>query len=128
MAVTPDPHVRTPETTPHAPFDDVREKPEPDVAAVNVAQVPEVYHVPAEMMHPLVAPETCTLRYPFPLNGVPGALVLVLVGALPVVVVPVGVDPPLLGRYLMPVAGQVDFVPSGFAGTNSPVTTEPRTS
>jgi hypothetical protein len=62
VAVTLDPHVRAPETTPHLPLDDVREKPEPEVAAVKVAHVPLVYHVPAEMMQPLFAPLTCTFR------------------------------------------------------------------
>ena len=64
------------------------------------------------------------LRKPRPLKGVPGVLVCVGVGPPPVVVgADVGLPPlpPFLGRYLMPVAGQEDFMPSGLEGMNSPV-------
>lgn len=67
---------------------------------------------------------------PLPEKGVPGAVVGV--GSLPPVVVVVvgdgGGDDPDLGRYLMPVAGQSDFDPSGLVGMNLPVWTEPATS
>ena len=90
--------------------------------------MPVVYQVPAEIKQPVVEldPLSLTLRYPFPLNGaavpVGAGLVAVPVGTLVVVL------PPLpLGKYLMPVAGHVDLVPSGSEATNSPVWTEPRT-
>jgi hypothetical protein len=121
--VTVVPQVNAPDTTPHLPLEEVRVNPLPDVAAVNEAQVPVVYHVPAEMRQPVFVVPTFTLRYPFPLKGVPGVVVPPGVEAV-VVVEP----PPVLGRYLMPVVGQVDFVPSGFAATKVPVCTEPRTS
>ena len=37
-------------------------------------------------------------------------------------------DPDPLGRYLIPVEGQEPVWPTGAAGTNVPVWTEPRTS
>lgn len=43
---------------------------EPD--AVKVAQVPEVYQVPLDMMQPFLLPLVRTLRVPRPLKGVPG--------------------------------------------------------
>ena len=121
---TLDPQTSAPETTPHLPLLDASVKPDSDVVAVNVAQVPVVYHVPAEMMQPVLELPTLTFKCPFPLKGVPG--VEVLEGVLGLV--PLGVEPPpLFGRYLMPVDGQVDFVPSGFVGTKVPVWTLPRT-
>ncbi len=88
------------------------EKPNlPDAVAVKVAQVPLVYHLPALIIHPFATPPVRTLRYPFPAKGVPGAEVGdVVVVEVTRVVVP-GEDAPF-GRYLTPVAGQVDFVPS----------------
>ena len=35
-------------------------KPVPDAVAVNVAQVPPIYHVPPLMMQPLFAPPSVT--------------------------------------------------------------------
>ena len=93
-----------------------------------------------------------TLRYPFPEKGAPGVPVAVAVAVAvgtvevaSVVEVPDGEVAPL-GKYLIPVAGQVDFVPSvipcqmdyqpwhmkgeckpGSAATNSPVCTLPAT-
>lgn len=40
-------------------------------------------------------------------------------------VVVVGAEEPDLGLYVMPLAGQLDLEPSGFVGTNVPVTTLP---
>lgn len=80
----------------------------PEAVAVNVAHVPVVYQVPAEMMHPTELPSVLTFRNPFPTNTPvcvgPGGLELVVVGG--------GGALPPLGRYLTPVAGQVDLVPS----------------
>lgn len=120
-------HVSAPPTIPHLPFELVNVNPSPASVAEKVAQVPVVYHVPLLMIHPFLLPSTSTLIYPFPLNGVPGADVLVGAGPPTVVLVALGwlAD---LGRYLMPVCGHVDFVPSGFAGTKSPVCKLPRTS
>ena len=86
-------------------------KPLPEAAAVNVAHVPPMYQVPAEMMQPLLEPEDVTWRVPMPEKGVPGAVV----GEVPPVVVVVGGEGgvPDLGRYFTPVAGQLDFEPSG---------------
>lgn len=108
------------------PLLDVRVKPSPEVVAVKVAQVPVVYHFPAEMMQPVVLPPVCTLRTPLPLKGEP---VNVAVGAadVPVAVVEVGLEDESLGRYLMPVDGQADLEPSGSASTNVPLCTLPRT-
>lgn len=91
-----------------------------------VAHVPDVYHVPAPIMHPVFVPPLTTFRKPFP-DSVPDPPVGVEVG---VVVVPVGavvvVDPPAgFGRYLIPVAGQVDPDPTGVAGLKVPLWTEP---
>ena len=85
-------------------------KPVPDAVAVNVAQVPPIYHVPPLMMQPLFAPPSVTCRYPLPENGVPGAVVPV--GAVVAVVVVVGAGEPLLGKYLIPVDGQSELVPT----------------
>ena len=119
------PQLSAPDTTPHFPLLDVRVKPEPEAAAVKVAHVPVVYHVPPLMIHPSAFPPVVTCNVPLPENGVPGlvvgpdpAVVVVVVGGL---VVP-------LGRYLIPVAGQEDLLPSGFVGMKSPVWTEPFTS
>lgn len=121
------PHVRVLFTTPHFPLLEVKVNPDPEAAAVNVAQVPVVYHVPPLMMHPSAFPPVVTCNVPLPEKGAPG--VLVPVGPAPVVVVVVVVPPPLpLGRYLTPVAGQSDFEPSGSVGMKVPDWTEPLTS
>ena len=93
----------------HLPLLDVSVKvllSEPTGAAVNVAQVPDVYQVPPEMIQPVDLEEIVTCSVPFPEMGVPGDEVDV--GADPV---DVGV-PLVFGRYLIPVAGQLDFEPS----------------
>lgn len=59
---TPEPHVKTPDTTPQLPLDDVRVKPLPDAVAVYVAHVPVVYQVPAEIRHPFCDPPEITFR------------------------------------------------------------------
>jgi hypothetical protein len=76
------PHVKALETIPQGPFEDLRVKPfargrvslrgdldatevEKNLlsgVAVNVAQVPVVYHVPPEMRHPFCEPLTCTFK------------------------------------------------------------------
>ena len=88
----------------HFPLLEVRVKPVPDAVAVNVAQVPPIYHVPPLMIQPLFAPPSVTSRYPLPENGVPGPVVPV--GAAVVVVV-VGAGEPVFGKYLIPVDGAV---------------------
>ena len=103
-------HVKVPPAlTAHLPLLDVRVKapPVPLAAAVNVAGVPPTYQVPADMMEPVAFEEVVTWRYPLPENGVPGVDV-------PVATVDVVGDglPEVLGRYLTPVAGQLDFEPS----------------
>lgn len=80
----------------------------PEGVAVNVAQVPVVYHVPLLMMHPFCELPLVTIRVPLPENEVPGVFVG---GVIEVVVVGDGVRL-LLGRYLIPVAGQLDLDPS----------------
>lgn len=80
----------------------------PEAAAVNVAHVPVVYQVPAEMMHPTELPLVLTFKKPFPTN----TPVSVGPGGLGPVVVGGGGALPPLGRYLTPVVGQVDLVPS----------------
>ena len=117
-----DPQLSAPETMAHLPLLDVSVKPEPEGAAVNVAHVPVVYHVPALMMQPSALPLVVTCSVPLPEKGVPG--LLVPVGGLVVVVL----VPVVLGRYLTPVAGQEDLLPSGLVGMNCPVCTEPLTS
>jgi len=109
--VTELPHTRLLLCTAHFPLLDVSVKPLPEAAAVNVAHVPPMYQVPAEMMQPLLEPEDVTWRVPLPEKGVPGAVV----GGVPPVVVVVGEEGgvPDLGRYFTPVAGQLDFEPSG---------------
>src|SRR5690242_6791601 len=119
--------VSAPATMPHLPLELVSVKPSSSSLAVNVAQVPVVYHVPLVMMQPFFAPSSSTIMNPFPVKGAPGGDVLVGAG-LPAVVLVAGGWLADLGRYLIPVFGQLDFVPSGFAGTNSPVCREPRTS
>lgn len=62
---------------------------------MNVAHVPVVYQAPPLITHPFCTPPVVTERVPLP-DGVVGG----------------GVDPPLFGRYFIPVAGQSDFEPS----------------
>lgn len=83
----------------------------PEVAAVNVAHVPVVYQVPPLMMQPLTLPPEVTGNVPRPAKGTPG---VGLGGAVVTVdkVVEGGVPPEPLGRYLIPVAGQLDLAPS----------------
>ena len=50
----------TPLTIAQLPLLLLKTTPLPDAAPVIVAQVPVVYHVPAEMMQPFVEPEVCT--------------------------------------------------------------------
>lgn len=80
----------------------------PEGVAVNVAQVPVVYHVPPLIIHPFCEPPLVTIKVPLPENEVPGVFVG---GALEEVVVGDGV-PLIFGRYLIPVAGQLDLDPS----------------
>lgn len=110
VAVVPEAQVKTPLTTPQAPLLDFNVKPLPLVVAVYVAHVPPTYHVPPLIKQPLLAPLVYASRYPVPLNPVPGAEVPV---GLLVVCKVVGVVDPDLGRYLTPVDGQVDLLPSG---------------
>ena len=125
--VTPEPQVKTPETTPQLPLDDLRLKPSPEAVAVKVAHVPEVYQVPAEMIHPFWLPPLTTFRTPEPLKAPPGEDVGLEPGA---VEVEVGEPPPppplLLGRYLIPELGQLDFVKL-CDGSNVPFCTDPLT-
>lgn len=65
------------------------------------------------MMHPFCEPPLVTVRVPLPEKEVPGVLVGVLVGVVVGAVV-VGGVPLVLGRYLIPVAGQLDLEPSDF--------------
>lgn len=98
--------------TAHLPLLEVRVNPDPDAVAVKVAQVPVVYQVPPLMMQPSTLPLVVTGSVPLPEKGLPG--VEVEVGGVPVEVVMVvegGV--PVFGRYFTPVAGQLDFDPSG---------------
>lgn len=109
MAETDEPQDSAPLTIPQLPFDDFNVKPEPEEVAVIVAQVPVVYHVPPEMMHPCWLPEVTTLRKPEPLKPP------VEVGLGPdevVVLVDVGVAPPVFGKYLMPLLGHVPVLPT----------------
>lgn len=87
-----------------------------------VAQVPEVYHVPALIMHPVCDPPLITLTNPLP-DGVPvevevEAVVVVLVAEVVVVVDPLD-DP--FGKYLIPEEGQVDPEPTGLAALKVPL-------
>ena len=75
-----------------------------------------------------------TLKIPLPLSATGEALVLEVAPTPVVVAVPVLVGATVLdeavwylGRYLMPVEGQVEPEPTGSTGTNSPVWIEPRT-
>ena len=133
--LTLEPHVNLPAVVIwHFPFDDSRVKEPEEAVAVKVAHVPVVYQVPAEIRQPFFSPPVMTFRYPFPLNAGP---VEVGEGAEEVaegveevaVFVGVALDPPPdpLGRYLIPVLGQVDEPPILLAGTKVPVWTEPRT-
>ena len=70
---------------------------------MKVAHVPVVYHVPPLMIHPFWTPPLVTGNVPLPEKSVP-------VGNVPTVEV-VG-EAPALGRYLIPVAGQLDLDPS----------------
>jgi len=78
LARPPSPR-RAPRTTAQVPLDDESVKPpgEPaTAAAVKVAQVPLVYHVPLLMTQPVErasAPATTTSRVARPAKGVPGA-------------------------------------------------------
>ena len=102
---------------------------------MKVAHVPVVYHVPPEMMQPFVLPEVTTFRYPLPLKEPPVGVevgpvlvevetVLVEVGLVLVeVAVEVGElpPPPDFGKYLIPVLGQEEVLPTASVGTNVPV-------
>lgn len=85
----------------------------PEGVAVKVAQVPVVYHVPPLMMQPFVFPPLVTGRVPLPEKGIPGVGVEVGGEVVAVVRVVEGGRVAVLGRYLMPVAGQSDLEPSG---------------
>lgn len=132
--LTDDPQVKAPLTTAHLPLLLLSVKLSPEAVAVNVAQVPETYHFPPEMIQPSWLPEVRTFKLPLPLTAPP---VEVEVGAEPVevavleVAVVVGEEPPpppeLLGRYLIPVLGQVDAEPTGSEGSKVPVWTDPLT-
>ena len=128
---TLEPQVNAPLTTPQLPLLLDRVKPSSERLAVKVAQVPLVYHVPAEMMQPFWLPLATTFRKPLPLKVPPEE-----VGAEPPEVVVGADEPPVvegegdaldLGRYFMPVLGHVDEEPMGSEGTKVPVCTEPRT-
>lgn len=111
---TVDAHVRTLLMTAHLPLLEVSVKPDADAVAVNDAHVPVVYQVPPLITHPFWTPLVVIERVPLP-AGAPGEG-----GGW-------GVDPPVFGRYFIPVAGQSDFEPSGFVATKVPVCTLPRT-
>lgn len=128
------PHARTFFTIPHLPLLELRVKPDPDAAAVKVAHVPLVYHVPALTIQPSALPPVLTCSVPLPEKGAPG--VLVPVGFVPVVVfivdpppvvvvVDVVLPPPALGRYFTPVAGQLELEPAGLVGMKDPDCREP---
>lgn len=133
------PQAKTLFTIPHSPLLELRVKPDPDAAAVNVAHVPVVYHVPALIIQPSDFPPVLTCSVPLPEKGAPGVLVpvgfvpvLVVVDPPPVVVVPVAgavvgvvLPPPALGRYFTPVAGQLELEPAGLVGMKDPDCTEP---
>ena len=101
----------------------------PLIVAVMEAQVPEVYQVPALMIHPVCDPPATTLTYPFP-DGVPVEVEVGPVVLVPVAEVLVVVDPPVVpfGRYLIPEDGKVDPEPTGVAALKMPLWTEPWTS
>ena len=80
--------------------------------AVKVATVPVVYQIPLLMIQPFCLPPLVTNRVPLPEKDVPGALV----GVVPTLLV-VGVGRgvgrlPVLGKYLIPVAGQLELAPA----------------
>ena len=79
--------------------------------AVKVAQVPVVYQVPLLMIQPFCWPPLVTNKVPLPEKDVPG----VLVGVLPTLLVVVGRGEgrlPVLGKYFIPVAGQLELAPA----------------
>lgn len=81
------------------------------MVAVKVAQVPVVYQVPLLMIQPFCLPSLVTNKVPLPEKKVPGALV----GAVPTLLVIVGRGDgrlPVLGKYFIPVAGQLDLAPA----------------
>lgn len=87
-----------------------------------VAQVPEVYHVPALIMQPVCDPPLITLTNPLP-DGVPVDVEVGAVVVVPVAPADVVVDPPEdpFGRYLIPEEGQVDPEPTGVAALKVPL-------
>lgn len=89
--------------------------------------MPVVYHVPAEIKQPWLSPETCTSRYPLPLNGPlveVGELVeLVVLVEAGMLEVDVGDAPSSFGKYLT-VSGQSPEVVAA-AGWNLPSATVP---
>jgi hypothetical protein len=114
---TVDAQTRAPDCTAQLPLEDFRVKPPPLAVTVKVAQVPEVYQVPPEMMQPFWAPPLTTLRKPEPAK-LPEPVPPVEVGwaAVVVAVLDGGGVLPDLGRYLMPVLGQVELEPMGSEG------------
>lgn len=81
--------------------------------ALKVAQVPVVYQVPPLMIQPFCLPPLVTDKVPLPEKDAPGALVGVA-PALVVVVFGAGDGRlPVLGKYLIPVAGQLELAPAG---------------
>ena len=123
--------------------------------AVYVAQVPDVYHVPALIKHPVSLPLVYAFRYPEPenvplppvgleleLDAVVLVVIVLTVGlelaldtvllVVDVVLVVDGLDEietglPDFGRYLIPVDEQLDVCPTGSVLMNRPVCTEPWT-
>ncbi len=86
--------------------------------------MPVVNQVPALIRHPFSALLVYAFKYPPPAKtplppvGVPVAPEVIVVIVVPIVLVG---EPPALGRYLMPVAGQLDLEPSGLVGRKVPV-------
>lgn len=81
------------------------------LVAVKVAQVPVVYQVPLLIIQPFCLPPLVTNKVPLPEKDVPGAPV----GLVSMVLVFVaGGDGrlPVLGKYLIPVAGQLELAPA----------------
>lgn len=118
--VTPEEQTRLLFSTAHLPLLEDKVKPSPAGVAVNLAHVPPMYQVPPLMIQPFVFPPYSTGRAPAPEKGSPGAVV----GSPPAGVVVVGVgsgaigsedvgagEPPLLGKYWTPVAGQFEVAP-----------------
>lgn len=137
--VTEEEHVKALLAIAHLPLLDESVKPEPKssvhclrvpmwegniplVVAVMVAQVPEVYHVPALIIHPVCDPPLITLTNPLP-DGLPVEVEVGAVVVVPVAEVEVVVETPEdpLGRYLIPEDGQVDPDPTGVAALNVPL-------